>query len=430
MYIPRNETDVRAPAEESLEESLDNPALDDVDVLGAFLSMFTNTVAAQQEQSLAEVSEQAYLVSATGAALDRKVRELGLERRPAVPATGIATFSRSSPAPDDFIIPEGTRVTTVDGGVTFQTTESATIDEGEQEVTVNIEAVRGGADTNLPADKLTVMPTLISGVEDVTNPVPTGDEQFEDTDGNSLTSGVDRESDEELRQRALESTAIGGAATPNSIDTALRKLDGVRGVTIVSNPTDTFDDPTDDGADELPPYSTEVIVSGGNETEIAETLADTVAVTELFRLQAGVVVDDGQGVERQVTIPSIDGGVDVRFSRPAEVGLTISVTVLTEDTYTGNDNLRDRLVDHIGGTLTDGSTAVGLGAGEDVYVDRLRDTIVNDDTGVIGIGSLDIDTDDGRDPVIVETDGVEHIDINNTEVATLNADDVTINRLD
>ena len=420
VYNKRDADEIRQTGESVLQSLLDDPATSEFDILGAMLSAYAETIAENQEPTLEEIAGAAFLTTASGTALDLKALEYGIERRPATPATGVVEFSRSSDAPEDFVVPAGTTVQTRDGSIAFQTTEQVTLAQGTQSVQATVEATTGGSETNLPANKLVVMPSPPTGIESVTNPVPTGDDAATDTNGNSLRPGQDRETDEELRERVLSSRSIGGAATIGSIETALLDLDGTQTVTVFTNATESTDE------NGLPPYSSEVVVSGGNSAEIAETLRDTVAVTELFRLQSGVIAN---GVTESVYVSALNQTVDVGFSRPTEVSLTVDVSVQT-DNFAGADVVADRIVEYVGGTRTDGSVVSGVGAGENVLINRLNSQIVSEETGVVGIGSLTVDaTGDGSDDRTTDANGVEIISIGAAKQAAVDASNITVTEL-
>jgi len=419
-YNPKSSGVIRSQLNQEIEALIDDPALDNTDVLGALLEATARTHSQTKEEALADLARDADLQTATGEALTLKAAELGVERRPAVPATGVVEFSRSQSAPSDFLITSGTQVQTADGSVLFETTESTTISAGETSATANVEAVQGGVDTNLPANTLTTMPSPPVGVDTVTNPEPTGDVEFSDTNGENLIAGRDRETDEQLRERTLDSTAIGGAATGGAIRTALLDLEGVRTVTMFTNDTRN----SNGNGFGLPPYSTEVVVSGGNETEIARALRDTVSVTELFRLQGGVVATD---VTTDVYVPSAEQTVSVGFSRPTTLTASITANMVTEDDYVGNIEIQRRIVDYVGGTLPSGATETGLGAGENLVVNRLEDAIVGRDTGVLGVFNLTIDTnDDFDDDTETIESGLQGISVAKSEQISVDADDITI----
>lgn len=417
-YDPRSSDDIRKASVETLQSLLDDPATNDKDVIGAILTAVSETISEQQEQTLRRLDRDSYLDTATGEELTRKAREYGIVRREPVRATGVVEFQRDTDASTDYLIPSGTRIRTADGSVTFETTETRTLAQGTQSVRANVRAVDGGVEGNLPAGRLVRLPSQPSGVESVTNPKPTGDADKVDRSGDTLIPGLDRETDDELRQRVFDSNSIGGAATVGAIRTALLDIDGVQTATVFINATDATD------ADGLDPYSSEVVVTGGNEGEIARTLRDTVSVTELLRLQSGKI---GNSVTRSVYVEALDKSVSVGFSRPVKVDLSIDLTVVTDSTYIGDDELKDRMVEYIGGTKVGGTATSGLGGSEDVIVDRLEDSIVDEETGVVGISNLTIDaTGDGTDDRTTNADGIEVISIAREEQALLDAANVTV----
>lgn len=416
-YEKRSREEVRSSVESILDTRINNPALDDVDILGALAASFAYTVADQQEESLQNIDKQSKLETATGVDLTQKANEYGIVRRDATKATGVLEFSRDTSAPTDYTINTGTRAQTPSGNVVFETTETVTLSSGTTSVKASAQAIEGGTDGNLPANKLTVMPSPPSGISSVTNPNATGDENVTDTNGNQLIPGTDRETDAQLRERVIESTSIGGAATTGSIETALRELDGVRSVTVFPNSTDSTD------ANGLPPYSNEVIVAGGKNTEIAKALAQTVSVTELFRLQSGIIGQNPPNHPYSVYVSALDTHVNVDFSRPTIVIATIDMSIVTTDNYIGDDKLKDRIVEYIGGADTSGGTTPGLGAGENIFIDLLKDEIVGEDTGVKGISSLVVDTNsDNNDDRTTNADGIEVITVSNSEQIFTNAD--------
>lgn len=123
--------------------------------------------------------------TATGSDLDEVVGLIGLERREAVPAQGIALFSGDAGE----IIPEGTRLLaeTTSGEIYFVTDEDMTLNS-EGIGSVSVTAEEGGAIGNIGVGELVAVSGYLADVVSVTN-----EEPFE--------GGVDEEDDESLRQR-------------------------------------------------------------------------------------------------------------------------------------------------------------------------------------------------------------------------------------
>lgn len=120
-----------------------------------------------------------------GQFLDYRAAEHGLERKPAIKATGQVTISGAQGT----VIPAGSIFST-GAGVQFTTTSEVTIDISGQ-VAAEIEAVDAGTVGNVPAGTITEIPVAIPGVTSVTNT-------------NSTSGGTDVESDADLLTRLLE----------------------------------------------------------------------------------------------------------------------------------------------------------------------------------------------------------------------------------
>lgn len=128
----------------------------------------------------------------TGGQLDDFVSLFGIERLPAKRATGTVTFKRGTIADQDYDIPAGTQVikpaTAVSPPIYFQTVTAGTIQQGQTEVEVPIEAVVAGASGNVVAGAISLYSGNVAGVSQVNNENPTSD-------------GRDAETDESLRRR-------------------------------------------------------------------------------------------------------------------------------------------------------------------------------------------------------------------------------------
>ncbi len=206
-------------------------------------------IVAKREDELWQLAEDAYYAGfidfATGQNLDRLVAILGIRRKQATKATGTVTFSRSTPATSDIVIPVGTRVSTADGSVVFQTVDEAILQQGQTSVDAAIEAVEPGSHGNVAANTITKLLDPISGIESVNNAFPT-------------SGGSDAESDEELRYRAI-TYAPSAKATVYSIKSALLQIDGVTDVNI---------------SEDFGECKVIITVAGGDDDEITNTIED------------------------------------------------------------------------------------------------------------------------------------------------------------
>lgn len=288
----------------------------------------------------------------------------------------------------------------------------------ESATSANIRAAEGGAEGNVGANSITNVATTLNGVAEVTNLYPTGDPDYIDTSGAVFTAGQNEETDEELRQRAQDAVAGGGAATHDALVAALvNDIDNVLSVTIFQNKTDN--DNTGSGG--LPPHSFEAVVFGGDDQAVAETIFETKSITS--NDYAGVF---GSSVSVDVTADSNGQTRTVQFSRPNEVSIDMTLDLVVDDTYVGDDALRDDIVRYIGGTESNGDLVIGTEVGVDVRIDAIRDIVIGDDNGVVGFDQSVDGTPIETTPTYTTVNGLEVIEVGATEVANVDATDGSI----
>ena len=136
------------------------------------------------------VNRQCFPQTAQVDYLDKHAQLRGLERRAAVAAEGVLRFETDQAPSTDLTIPAGTVCMTA-GLVRFETSQDAVLQAGETAVEVPAAAVEPGAAGNVAAGTIRAMAVAPVGVSRCTNP-----------DG--FSGGLDQESDEELRERVLE----------------------------------------------------------------------------------------------------------------------------------------------------------------------------------------------------------------------------------
>jgi hypothetical protein len=363
------------------------------------------------------VYRSAYVEDAEGENLTKRCRNLGIIRKDAVAATGVVEFSRDSAASTDYTIPSGTLVETLgDEVVTFETVGQVTLSSGTSSVKATVRGVEPGADTNVGPNAIQVMPSPPTGVDSVTNPSATGDPSLTDTNGDPLVQGRDREDDDELRKRTLEIDATGEGPSGDGIEIAVENTEGVVGSTLKTNQTPN----TVNG---LGPYETELVVYGGDAFDIATTLYETMSITGLLRLVGGV-----NGTSDQETVYSelLDEDVTIPFSRATETNLTLEIDVVHTSTYDGDTVVKDTVVNYIGGTYADDTETTGLTIGVNVLVNEIENRI-EDVQGVdfADVTLLDADSD-GNDDTTTDADGVPVYSVADSEVAQVDADDITL----
>ena len=393
-----------------------NPRASSTYTYGLLLAA-ARTLAFNQEQSLDRVYNSAYIQDASGENLTKRSRELGFIRREAIKATGYVTFSRENDATTDYVIPSGTVVETLDTDpIQFETTESVTLASGTTSVDANIEAIEAGSDGNVGANNIGSMPSPPTGVGDVNNPEPTGDSSVTDTNGDPLTSGRDREDDSSLRDRVLNTDATEEGPSPAGIKLGVQQTEGVISVDVNTNQTSG----TVDGLD---PYSTEVVVFGGDVLDIALTLSEVMSATTLLRLRGGV-----NGTKEETTIPIdlLDQDVTVPITRPVVQNLAIEIDVVHDETYDGTVAAKDAIVEYVGGTFADDSVTNGRLLGEDILLNIAENRVEDVDGVQFANITLVDDNGDGSDDSTTNSDGIPIYDVSDSELARVDADDITV----
>ena len=193
------------------------------------------------------------------------------------------------------------------------------------------------------------------------------------TNNEEAKQGRLRETDSELRTRRYESVAIIGASTESAITANVKNLDGVTAAFIISNRTFTTD------VDGRPPKSFEVVVEGGDEDSIAETI---------WRYHpAGI---ESYGNITKTIVDDDDITQTIKFSRPEEIYIKMQIdyTKYDEEAFgvSGEEGIKQA-------ALAYGET---LNIGVDVIPQRFYGTIFS---SVSGISSLAITLSSSTDGI-------------------------------
>lgn len=187
--------------------------------------------------------------------------------------------------------PTGTGDAIVDGTVTWRY-----VGDGEGYVAVAFESSEYGPIAG-PAFTLTEIESAVSGWK--------GAKNLEDAD-----AGRNIETDADFRIRREELLRITGAGTVEAIRSAVRAVDDVLEVFVFENTGLTVD------INGLPGKSFEVVVSGGADADIAQTIWETKpAGIETFGSESEIITDS-QGFTHTI-----------EFSRPTEIPIYIELTV-------------------------------------------------------------------------------------------------------
>ncbi len=147
----------------------------------------------QNEVNLDFVRRQISPLTAAGEYLDSHAYERGIERLEAVKAKGTVKFYTNTPAQSNITIPAGSVVSTGGSdGVRYVTETEKVLLSGATEISVPCVAVNGGASGNAAVGEIDTLVTNIVGIDRVSNIY-------------AMSGGTDRETDEKLRRRILDS---------------------------------------------------------------------------------------------------------------------------------------------------------------------------------------------------------------------------------
>jgi uncharacterized phage protein gp47/JayE len=203
-----------------------------------------------------------------------------------------------------------------DPKVVFQTDKDIIIGASGTGI-VSATCTTPGSIAALP-DKLTQILTPIAGWNSVTNPDP-------------AAIGQPTETDASFRIRRAESTEKNAQNMVEATRARLLLLDNVEDVQVYENDTNQYDE------NGLEPHSIHVVIKGGENLKIAETI---------FNSKSGGVTLLGS---TEITIIPAQGGQQIiKFSRPTEVPIYIDLTIkrLYGYTETSTELIKQHIIDY------------------------------------------------------------------------------------
>jgi Baseplate J-like protein len=283
--------------------------------------------------------------TSTGVDLDSWMLDFGLERLPAIPSSGVVTFTRfASNLPA--MIPVGTTIKTIDGSLSFSVSEDSTLSIwqsaslgyllpiGVTSVDLPVTSRSGGSVGNVQAGAIAVMATPLPGVDLVIN-------------SNPLLNGSDAESDQSFRNRFQGYLATRSRATIAALRSAIASVRQGLNIDVLEN------------------------------TDVDGTLRPGFFV---------VIVDDGSGYPSSALLSSVAGAVDLirpvgtmfAILSPEVISVDVSLTaILMPD---GNhiecvSNIQDRVSGYLG----------NLAIGKSAAITRVALSAYNADPGIENI---------------------------------------------
>ncbi|WP_332649650.1 baseplate J/gp47 family protein [Lysinibacillus sp. 54212] len=334
-------------------------------------------------QAIEAVFHSGFRNSAEGTNLDKLLPYAGITRNLAQYATGEVKLTGTP----EYTEPAGFIVGTANN-INFETIEDVTLDiNGDGYAKVVCTEI--GTIGNVGVGLINVIVNPNADITAVTNLSKT-------------SGGREKETDQEARERADITVEGLGSGTPAAVRAELLKISDVRAAFVVENDTLVTD------IYGTPGKALQSFVLGGDDNEIAQAI---------IRKKAGGIRAYGTTVINATDI----GGYThpIGFTRASVVRIYAKITLSTDATFTANgeSDVKNALINYIGGTRTDGSVVAGLTMGEKVVFAK----------GLAHIMGVDGVTDAN---LTLSTDGLlydeNNIDISIYEVAQLNAADIEV----
>jgi uncharacterized phage protein gp47/JayE len=287
-----------------------------------------------------------YVDTAGDQSLDNVCKYIGIRRRPATKAIQVLRFTgmKDTEIPINYVVE-----TKGDTPIGFATLAAGTIPEDPGYIELQAECQTAGAVGNVPFGTVSETKSPISGLSEVSNQ-------------SLLSTGLDRETDLELRARYRRSVARGGASTIDSIIAAILDVTGVLDAVVIENDKSVAD------AQGRPPHSIEVIVLGGQDADIARAIFDSKA--------AGIEPVGTQSYN----VADLSGVVHpVKFNRAEQVNVYVSIAVTVSAFYPvdGDAQIKDQVISYIGGFDSDDVFQRGLMMGASVVYMKIPDLVFN-----------------------------------------------------
>ena len=269
------------------------------------------------------------LQNSEGRALDRNAALIGVQRKSGsytiVPIDITASQATSlSGLDNNYTNPAGTGFTIADdNGNNYILISSTTIQQGTTTLQFRAENI-GKVEPTLNTITNIITPQL--GIISAINASA------------PLNIGIEEESDYQLKNRINSSFGLGGKGSFENIKSYLYQLDGVISVGGENNNTGST------SSNGTPAHSVWIIVEGGDNDDIANTIYQTISTGCGMRGATEVIVTDQYGIQNII-----------KFDRPTTEDLYIKMDVEAKDNNTiiDIDNIKNNLINNLKLELND-----------------------------------------------------------------------------
>lgn len=265
------------------------------------------------------IARQLFPSTATGEYLDLHAAERGLTRRSAASASGYVTFTPQDAVHPEILIPAGTEVCTYADLLRYNTVSDVILPSGENSVTAQVTAASPGAAYNARVGTVSLIVTPVPGIGGVTNAA-------------AFTGGADAESDDELRERVIDSyvNIVSGANAAYYKSLAM-SVPGVYSASVVgrgrgNGTVDIYISGVGEAVSASVKSQLQALVSAGRELNVDVLVRDPeavpVALYILLTVEAGYDFTAVSGEVRDTVTGYINAlgiGTDVLLSKVGEI---------------------------------------------------------------------------------------------------------------
>ena len=217
-------------------------------------------------------------------------------------------------------------------------------------------------------------------------------------------AGADRESDPGLRIRRRRSVARASGYGVDSIYAAVGDISGVSDLNILVNESEITD------ANGLPEHSFMVVVTGGDDTEIAKAIYSKKGIG---------ITAHGSTIVQVADVVGVNHPVGLHRPTPVIISVRLAVTALQGISATAESDIKQAIVDYSNGDLVDNR---GFFSGDDVIFFELYTPINTIDN--ISVSSLEIsfETDDFGNMIWITSD----VPISDLEISSFSVSNIGI----
>lgn len=332
-----------------------NPDLEPESFLGALSSIL-----AEIKNDLYEIAENEYfslfLTTASGIALDRMAPST-------IRIDAIKAITDVDLEGDVLVVVPANTFFETEDGIQYATDEEVTLDGVTGLATVGVTAVVAGVTGNAPIGAIRFIPVPVSDLNGDLNTV---------TNSAPATGGAPIETDSSFRERAIEDQAADRTSSLPAIRNRILEVPGVTSVIGFENNLNIV-------VDGRPSKSFEMVVRGGNDLAIA---------TAIFNSKAAGMLTFG--TETEIVIDNAGDPHSINFSRITQVSISVEITLVTNVNYnpvTAEPEIRQRVLDYIGGVNPDTIESEGVQPAEDIFAWKIAGTLfeLDDPDGIPGI---------------------------------------------